>query len=279
MKIAILGADGQLGSTLAARARRGHDVAAFGRSLDLTDGRALAASLRGARPDAIVNAAAFAEVDDAEDHPVTALAVNAWAVRDLARLARELDATLVHFSSDFVFDGAASAPYVETDAPRPRGVYAMSKLAGDWFAADAPRHLVLRVESLFGGAPAKSSIDQMRVRIRAGDAVRAFADRVVSPSFVEDVADAVMRALERPVPSGTYHCVNSGHATWLEVARYLARAMGRPDAPIEPVNMAVLDMRVPRPLFAALSNAKLAAAGVAMPSWRDAIDRYAASGG
>ena len=122
-------------------------------------------------------------------------------------------------------------------------------------------HYVLRVESLFGGPRAKSSVDMLLNAILRGEPARPFSDRVVSPSYVEDVAGATARLLElRPAP-GLYHCVNSGLATWLELTQELARLANRPDAPIAPIRMAEARLRPPRPRFAALSNAKLTRCG------------------
>jgi dTDP-4-dehydrorhamnose reductase len=278
MNVVILGANGQLGSVVSAVSAARHSVTALTReSVDITDAFALDRQLTTLAPDAIINCAAFSRVDEAEDQPVRALMVNAMAVRSLAGIANRFGATLVHYSSDFVFDGTGIGPNDETRTPNPRGVYAISKLAGEWFAADASKHLVLRVESLFGGARRKSSIDTMLESILAGRRVRAFADRTVSPSYVRDVAEATLAALERPIPSGLYHCVNSGATNWSELARELARLAGRADAEVEDVRMADLTMHVRRPLNAAMSNAKLAATGVVLPDWRDALARYVCS--
>lgn len=280
MRVAVLGAGGQLGRAVVERARvAGLDVVAMTRAdVDIARPLALAQVIGACRPDAVINAAAFARVDEAEDDPVGVFAVNAWAVRDLARLAQLGGFILVHYSTDFVFDGATARPYTEDDAPHPRGVYATSKLVGEWMAAGAPRHYVLRVESLFGGAGAKSSIDGLLAGLRSGRPVRAFADRTVTPSYVDDVADATIALLRGTAPSGVYHCVNTGVATWVDVARELARLTGASPTLIEPVDMAGLALRVPRPLRAALANDKLRAAGIDMPDWRDALSRYLAAG-
>jgi dTDP-4-dehydrorhamnose reductase len=153
-------------------------------------------------------------------------------------------------------------------------VYAQSKLVGEWFAADAARHYVLRVESLFGGEAAKSSIDRIIDALRGGREARVFADRVVSPSYVEDVAAATEALLDRTAPSGLYHCVNSGHATWLGVGREIARVLGVPERLLQPVSVTDVVLRARRPVFAALSNEKLRRAGIEMPPWQDAVRRY-----
>ena len=154
MRIVVVGARGQLGRALVQEFRKaGHRVLEFDRSkVDLLDSAAVTTALARDRPDAIVNAAAYNAVDAAEDHPREALEANAMAVRSLARAARAFEAALVHYSTDFVFDGTADAPYEETQAPNPRSVYGTSKMIGEWLAADVPRSYVLRVESLFGSA-------------------------------------------------------------------------------------------------------------------------------
>ena len=283
MRALVTGAGGQLGRVVARALAAGFDVTAATRAdLDITDEARVRAAVADLRPAVIVNGAAYNAVDDAEDDVAGALAVNAFGVRSLARAAAGIDATLVHYGTDFVFDGTASTPYREEDAPNPQSVYAASKLLGEWFAGGA-RHYVLRVESLFGGAVdgpdaegsrTGGSLDRMAGALLAGREVRAFVDRVVSPSRVEDVAAATVALLRAAPAFGVYHCVGSGHATWLEVARALAEALG-----VEPVVRGVtldaLKLRAPRPRFCALSNRKLAAAGVEMPHWRDAVARYA----
>jgi dTDP-4-dehydrorhamnose reductase len=278
MRIAVVGAGGQLGAAVVHECRDRHDVIGFNRSaLDVSDDKAVAAAMAEARPDVIVNCAAFNDVDGAEDHAVDALSVNAFAVRALAMAARDTNATLVHYSTDFVFDGKATQPYVETDETNPRSTYAASKLLGEWFAADAPRAYVLRVESLFGrapgGPPAKGSVESILRALKDGREARVFEDRTVSPTYIIDGARATLALLEKSAPPGLYHCVNSGRCTWLEFARELARLLG-----VEPrlvaVQMADIKFRADRPLYCALSNDKLAAAGVVMPTWQDALARY-----
>jgi len=275
MRVLVAGAAGQLGRTIVDAFAPQHDVTALThQQLDICDTQAVAAAMSAARPDVIINCSANNQVDGAEDAPLPALTVNAWGPRILARAAAGAGAVFVHYSTDFVFDGDAAVPYTETDAPRPRSTYGISKLLGEWFAAEAPRHYVLRVESLFGGANARSSIDALLNAILSGDEARAFSDRVVSPSYVDDVAAATVALLTRGAPAGLYHCVNSGSATWLDVTRELARLADRPNARITAVSVDEVKLRAARPKYAALSNAKLRAAGIAMPTWQDALARY-----
>ena len=282
MRVLVAGADGQLGRVVARALAAEHEVVPLTHAdLDITDEVRVRAAVAEARPGVIVNCAAYNAVDDAEDDAVAALAVNAFGVRALARAAAATDATLVHYGTDFVFDGTASEPYREDDAPNPQSVYAASKLLGEWFAQEA-RAYVLRVESLFGGGDrpgaggrrAGGSLDRIAAALLDGREVRAFIDRVVSPSHVEDVAAATAVLLRAAPAHGLYHCVGSGHATWFEVATALAGELGVEPA-VRGITLADLELRAPRPRFCALSNRKLAAAGIEMPHWRDAVARYA----
>src|SRR5688572_24980558 len=229
--------------------------------------------VRADRPDVIVNCAAYNNVDKAEDEAGVALTVNAFAVRVLARAAKTVGAMLVHYSTDFVFDGKADCPYVEEDPTNPQSVYAQSKLLGEWFALEAPRAFVLRVESLFGGANAKSSIDRIAHAIANSEEAKVFEDRTVSPSYVADVAAATKTLVERGDP-GLYHCVGTGHGTWLDVGHEIARIMGRErEARLTPMSVADVSLRASRPQFAALSNEKISRFAP-MPTWQDALRRY-----
>jgi len=280
MRIAVVGARGQLGAAIVHECRAMHEVVALTRAdLDVTDDTAVAETFDRAHPDVIINCAADNRVDFAEDHPVDALNTNAFGVRALARAAAHHDATLVHYSSDFVFDGTATAPYREDARPNPRSVYAASKLLGEWFALDAPRAYVLRVESLFGrapgGRPPKGSADGIVQALIAGASPVVFEDRTVSPTYVLDAARATRQLLELQAPGGLYHCVNDGTCTWLEFAQVVAGLLGV-EPKMTPVRMADVPLRARRPQYCALSIDKLRSVGIEMPPWKDAAARYAA---
>ena len=273
----IVGAAGRLGTEMV-RAFPDSDVVAHTRaSLDITDGPAVAGAIADAAPQLIVNCAAFNDVDGAESAPLDALSVNALAVRSLARAAAAVNATFVHFSTDFVFDGTAQEPYDERMPPSPRSTYAASKLLGEWFALDVPRALVLRVESLFGSrrewAGRRGTLDAIVAGLEEGREVRVFTDRVVSPSYTPDVAAATRHLVETAAAPGLYHCVNAGMGTWHEVAAEAARLLGVTPR-LVPVTMAQLQMKASRPRFCALSNRKLDATGFRMPTWSDALKRW-----
>lgn len=279
MRMAVLGAHGQLGAAFVQEAAAaGHEVLPYDhRALDVTDARAVQTEMGRVLPGAIVNCTGYNAVDLAEDHPVDALTLNAFAVRDLARAAEASGAVLVHYSSDFVFDGETDRPYTEEDRPNPRSAYAASKMIGEWFAADAAQAYVLRVESLFGhakqaGAP-KGTVAAIIAGLRGGTPVTVFSDRTVSPTYVFDAARATLTLVERRAAPGLYHCVSSGHTTWELFAREAATLLG-----VEPhlnvVSVADVKLKAPRPRYCALSSAKLAAAGYEMPTWEAALARH-----
>jgi dTDP-4-dehydrorhamnose reductase len=283
MRVLVTGAAGLLGAAIVREFATGADVVALDHSaLDISDDRAVADAVAAARPDLIVNCAAFNDVDAAEDAAALALRVNAFGVLTLTHAARGVSGTLVHYSTDFVFDGETDRPYSEADEPNPGSVYGMSKLLGDWFALEHPRGYVLRVESLFGepaaGRTRRGSLGTILARIERGDDVPVFVDRTVSPSYTADVARATRELIEKRAPPGLYHCVNSGTARWDQIAAEAARLLDRPLRTI-PLTLATASLKAPRPRYCALSNARLQDAGVVMPPWQDALARYLAAAG
>jgi dTDP-4-dehydrorhamnose reductase len=277
MRVLVTGARGLLGAAIA-REFDDTDLHAFAHhDLDVTSPSSVAAAFASARPDVVINCAAYNDVDRAELEPDAALRTNALGVLSLARAAGHADAIFVHYSTDFVFDGESNRPYVEEDAPNPRGVYATSKLVGEWFAADATRAYVLRVESLFGhpgpSGARRGSLGTIVDRILTDAEVPVFVDRTVSPAYTADVARATRALMDASLSPGVYHCVNSGAATWLEVAEEAARLIGR-RLKAKPLTLATATLVAPRPRYCALSPARLAAAGIVMPDWKDALARY-----
>lgn len=273
--VAVIGAGGQLGHALSALWADRAEVHRFtGDRLDLCDAPAVAAMVADVRPSVIVNAAAFNDVDGAESRQAEAIDVNGIGVGVLARAAATVNATFVHFSTDFVFAGRCPGVWTEADAPEPQSVYAQSKLVGEWQAAECPAHYVLRVESLFGGERRRSSIDRITDALLRGEPVTLFADRTVTPSFVDDVAEAAWRLLDVQGPPGLYHCVNAGVTTWYGVGAAIARAGGFDEALLRPSSVRQVVMKAARPQYAALSAARLEAVAGALPDWHDALGRY-----
>ena len=277
LRVLVTGAAGQLG-TMIVRVFHDADVIAHTRhSLDIADASAVSRIVGEARPDVIINCAAYNDVDGAETAPTAALAGNAFAPRNLARAAVAAGAIFVHYSTDFVFDGRSARPYTEEDPPSPQSTYAASKLLGEWFALDVPRAYVLRVESLFGSprdwTGRRGTMDGIISGLEEGRELRVFSDRVVSPSYTPDIAAATYHLVASHAPSGLYHCVNAGQATWQEVAQTAARLLGVVPR-LTPVSVKDVKLKANRPAFCALSPQKLAAAGFAMPPWEDALRRW-----
>ena len=206
----------------------------------------------------------------AEDDPVDG--ARGQRVRRAVAGARGggVDAAFVHYSTDFVFDGLAEQPYVETDPTNPRSVYGQSKLLGEWLAGEAPRAYVLRVESLFGGPAARSSVDKIVAALRAGQEAPVFVDRTVTPSYVEDVAAATWALVTSRAPRASITSSTAAPRPGTTSAAEIARLLDCP-ARLRPVKVTDVPLRAPRPQYCALSNAKLASAGFQMPSWQDAI--------
>lgn len=279
----VLGARGLLGQSLAeVLPRAGWTLAAAaGRAeCDIRDGaavRALIARAFGGRPGVVFNAAGLTDVEKAEGEGEEAFAVNALAVEGLARATRDAGATLLHYSTDFVFDGAQERLYEEFDAPRPLSVYGRSKHAGEVLAAAAtPRLFTVRVGCLYGrnGRNFPSTIAR---RLRAGETIRADQDRVGSPTWVRDVS-RVSAALARTTDYGLYHCTAQGETTWADFALFMAGALGVPAERVQVLPNAALALKAARPRRAILDNRMLRARGLdTMPAWQDGVREYLSS--
>ena len=156
-------------------------------------------------------------------------------------------------------------------------MYAASKLLGEWFALEAGKALVLRVESLFGApsgwAGRKGSLGSLVAGIEAGREVPVFVDRTVSPSYVADVARATRALVASGTAAGVYHCVNAGACSWRDIATEIARLLGKP-ATLRPITLDTVSLRARRPKYSALDTTRLRAAGIVMPTWQDALERY-----
>ncbi|MBI5496279.1 MAG: dTDP-4-dehydrorhamnose reductase [Deltaproteobacteria bacterium] len=284
MKVAVIGANGQLGVDVVAAFRAaGHDVAELNHDrLDVVDLDGCRSVLGDARPALVINTSAMHHVDKCEADPARAFAVNGMGARNLALLARELDHALVHVSTDYVFDGAKRAPYVETDLPRPLNVYGNTKLSGELFVATlAPRHFVVRTCGLFGGAPcrAKGGLNFPRLMLklaRERGMVRVVDDEHVAPTYTVDLAQALL-GLTATTHYGLYHAVSTGGCSWYELARHVFELTGTP-VDLQQAAPGEFPAKVPRPLYSVMDNGKLAAAGVCMPTWQDALTRFLRAG-
>ncbi|NNM84025.1 dTDP-4-dehydrorhamnose reductase [Candidatus Parcubacteria bacterium] len=275
--VAIFGAAGQLGTALlrvfTARAK----VIGFDRTkVDITDRKAVASALKSAEPDIVINAAAYNNVERAEEEIERAYAVNTLAPFYLAREAARYDATYVHISTDYVFDGTAG-PYSESAAPHPLNVYGASKLAGETLIRIAhPKHYLIRTSALFGSAAHESKKNFVQTMIEKGrvsDTVRVVGDQTTVPTSTHDLAGAIRELLDRKAPSGTYHIVNGGAGTWADFAEEIFRQAHMPTV-VSRVSTETSGTHVQRPCESVLAVGKLNAIGITLPPWQDALQRY-----
>jgi dTDP-4-dehydrorhamnose reductase len=268
LKILLVGRQGQVGSELE---RRLPDAVATDRaSLDLTDADAIRRLVREVKPQVIINAAAYNAVDKAETERDLAMAVNARAPGVLGEEAKRLGARLVHYSTDYVFDGEKTTPYVEADAPRPLGHYALSKLEGERsVAASGCRHLLLRVSWVYG--PRATNFYQVvRRKALAGEALRMVDDQCSIPTPAEFIAENTI-ALLATEASGLMHLVPSGEASRYEFACEVVRKLGAASK-VDRAKTAEFPSPARRPSYSVLCNGLAARVlGRALPRWQDVM--------
>lgn len=279
MKYAVLGAAGQLGRDLCPRLEG--DVLPLTRDqADLSRPETLRSALTNSRPDVVVNCAAYNFVDRAESEAEAAFAVNAWGVRHLADLCRELDCTLVHFSSDYVFglDELRSTPFRESDAPGPVSVYGLSKLAGEYLVrARTPRHFVIRTCGLYGvwgsGGKGGNFVETMLRVAGQHKPLRVVQDQRCTPTYTVDLAAATVALLRTP-NYGLYHLTNAGSCSWYEFAHAIFDLKGV-SADLSPISSSEYKAVARRPAYSVLEPAGYTAVGLpALRPWREALAAY-----
>jgi dTDP-4-dehydrorhamnose reductase len=236
--------------------------------------------LESLRPDIVINCAAYNHVDRAETEPAPAFACNGWGLRDLAFICKELDCTLVHFSTDHVFgiDQQRSKPYVETDAPGPVSVYGLSKLMGEYFVrALCPKHFVIRTCGLYGsrgtGGKGRNFVETMLRLAEQDKPIRVVNDQHCTPSSTAAIAKAVLPLVESR-KYGLYHVTNRGDCTWFEFARKIFDLAGK-KVDLQPISAAVYGAAARRPAYSVLENRAYEALGLpALKLWDAALEEY-----
>jgi dTDP-4-dehydrorhamnose reductase len=280
--VVIIGSTGQLGTDLQPALAEFRVTGLRHTDLDVCDAGRARAVLRELRPDAVVNTSAFHKVDVCEDEPAATFAVNATGAYNLARLAAELDYTLVHFSSDYVFDGRGRVPYRETDLAAPISVYGASKLAGEHLVrAYAPRHFVVRTTGLYGvaGASGKGgNFVETMIRLGKAGPVRVVDDQVMTPTATADLARAVAALLTREgepgVAYGLYHVTSAGQCSWYFFAKTIFELCGM-QVGLSPITTAESGSKARRPAFSVLDHGRWMAAGFTeLRPWREALHDY-----
>jgi len=278
MKSVIFGAGGLLGSALGRRlVESGLEVVgAFGgrKEADIADAEVVGDVLARLRPEVVFNAAAYTNVDGAEDEPEAARRANAEGPEVLARACAAVDARLVHYSTDFVFDGEKATPYDEDDPPSPRGVYAETKAEGERRVLGAwPKAFVVRVGCLYGRG-GRNFPSTLLSRLRKGELIRADGVRRVSPTWAGEVARLSVRLCSKD-RFGIYHGTALGETSWVDFARFLAENAGIAGASIESVDGTTLKLKAPRPMRAILVSRNLPRVGLEpLPTWREQALAY-----
>ena len=279
-RVALFGSGGQLGVELRSEfSSRGYEVKCFPRStVDITDAATVERSIAGCDPAIVINAAAYNQVDVAEKEPLAAFQVNALAVRNLATACRNTDAKLVHFSTDYVFDGLAGRAYREEDPTRPLGAYAVSKLAGELYAQaylDTP--LIIRTSGVFGPGgleTARGNFVELMLRLAAqNNPIRVVEDHVASPTYAPALAARTADLVERDA-HGIFHAGGGTPISWYDWASMIFEAAGL-TPPLKPTNEREFRTAARRPRYSALSNAKMEGLGIIpMPTLKVAVQDY-----
>jgi dTDP-4-dehydrorhamnose reductase len=282
MKIVILGAGGRLGAALLREYRDKFDVAGFNHTqLNLSDLGAVREKLRNTSFDILINAAGFTKVDLCETQPDRAFLINAEAPRVVAEICDEKNARLIHFSTDYVFDGAKCEPYTEEDQASPISVYGESKLAGENnVLAAKSQNLVVRVSWVFG-PDRPSFIDAIVQQAQENDKVDAVADKFSTPTYTLDIATMLPRVFDRNVSGGILHFANAGQCSWREYAQWAVDCCHNVGLPLKAKTIGERKLRdmanwiARRPVYSVLSTAKYTKlTGISPRTWREAVSDY-----
>ncbi len=279
-RVAIFGGGGQLGIELCrVFEHRKWEIQRFDRqSLDVTDAGRVEHAIGKVNPSLVINAAAYNQVDIAEQEPLAAYQANALAVRNLAMACRQSGAQLIHYSTDYVFDGTKGSPYVETDPTHPLGAYAVSKLAGELYAqAYLSDPLIIRTSGVFGTGgmftPRGNFVELMLRLGKSNNPIRVVEDHFASPTYAPAIAVRTAEMVEKGL-SGVFHMGGGEPISWYNYAKLIFELAGISPA-LQPSDERQYRTAARRPKFSALSNQKLERAGIApMPPLREAVSEY-----
>jgi len=281
LKILLIGKTGQLGNSLLA-ASSTHEIYAPERhELDIEFRESYECIIAKFKPNIVINTAAFHNVPLCEQEPLNAFSANCISIRNLAETCRKANTLFMTFSTDYVFGGEKKTPYHENDIPHPLQIYGISKLAGEHAAlATAPKHtIIIRTSGLYGmhGATSKGGnfVDKRIIDAKNHKELEIGYDQVVSPTFTDDLAQAVLSLIEHSgLLPGIYHLVNEGECNWYEFTKAIYEYMNI-DITVLPVNRAGMSNDMRRPLYSVLTNFRARnMLGTRLPHWRNALQRY-----
>lgn len=277
-RVALIGADGQLGSDLVKALEGQYLIPLYYPDFDITKTEEVREILAQLGPEIVINTAAYHRVDECEDNPQQSFLINAIKVKDLAVVCRELSAVLVHFSTDYVFDGKKRTAYTEEDPPNPLSVYGVSKLAGEYFVRHTlKKHVLVRTCGLYGeaGCWGKGSnfVDSMIALAKKGQTLRVVDDQVVTPTSTAELAARIAELIVTG-EYGLFHLTNEGQCTWYEFAQAIFKMLGMKPR-LESVDSRTFGARAQRPGFSVLENCRAKGIGLTdFSDWRVALRAY-----
>ena len=277
MKIAVIGSTGQLGTDIVKTLKNGHGVISLThKDIEVTDYNSCKI-LKQHQPDIIINTAAFHKTDQCEEEPLKTFTINAIGARNVAIISREIAATTVFISTDYVFDGSKNEPYTEEDAPSPINTYGISKLAGEYYTRQNPKHYIIRIASVFGvaGASGKGGnfVETMIKKAKNNETISVVDDMWMSPTYTKDATLTLKKIIEKKLPYGIYHATNHGFCSWYQFARKIFQITDLNPA-LKPMKTEQLNAKAKRPRFSALRSTKLPRYGIDVREWEEALQAY-----
>jgi len=277
MKIAVIGSTGQLGTDLVKTLCTAHEVIGFTHNdIEVADYDSCLI-LKKHQPDMVINTAAFHKTDQCEEEPLKTFSVNALGARNVALISKEVDATAIFISTDYVFDGSKKEPYTEDDVPAPISTYGISKLAAEHFTRQNPKHYIIRIASVFGKAGASGKggnfVETMISKAKKNEPITVIDDMWMSPTYTKDASLIIKEIAEKQLPYGVYHATNKGYCSWYQFAEQIFQFTGLTPE-LSPIKTEQLTVKAKRPQFSALKSIKLTKYGIEVPTWQEALREY-----
>jgi dTDP-4-dehydrorhamnose reductase len=277
MRIVIVGSTGQLGTDLMKTFCEDHELIGLTHHDIEVSSISSCLTLKERHPDVIINTAAFHKTDQCEEEPEKTFLINAVGPKNVAKISKEIEATIVFVSTDYVFDGEKNKPYTEDDVPNPINTYGISKLAGELFTKQNPKHYVIRTASLFGASGANGKggnfVETMITKAKKQEPISVVDDQWMSPTYTEDAAKIMKKIIESRLPFGTYHVTNKGFCTWFQFTKQIFSLLNL-NRSVTPIKARQLQVKAQRPKFSALKSTKLPKHGIRARGWTEALSDY-----
>ena len=281
MKIAVIGANGQLGKDICEKiiVTKNELVELNHDKIEISNIDCVSSLLKEVRPDVVINTAAMHNVEKCENDPEKSFKVNGIGAKNLSHICNDLNSTLLHISTDYVFDGNKRKPYVETDKPLPLNVYGNTKLSGEYFIESiAKKYFILRVSGIYGKNPCRAKgtnfVELMLKLAKERDEIRVVDDEILTPTFTGDIADQIVEILSSDTRYGLYHVTAEGSCSWFEFAREIF-SISKTNIVLNRAAPGEFAIKVNRPKYSVLENKFLKDQGInIMPLWEKGLKRY-----